>query len=300
MKILVTGASGFIGSSLVQYLNELGHQVVKLVRRHNDLTSSEIYWNPDQEGVAPNALEGIDAVVHLAGENLAGGRWTEERKKRILESRVKGTKLLCKALAHMKNPPKVLISASAVGFYGDQGTSILTENATQGHGFLSDVCQKWESATHEAVEKGIRVINLRMGVVLSPKGGALKMMLMPFKWGMGGKVGSGQQYMSWIALDDVLAIVPFVIQQASLMGPVNTVSPNPVTNEQFTTLLGETLHRPTVLTIPQFALHGLLGEAADEVLLASTRVQPEKLLQAGYKFLYPTLESYMTSIKDRL
>lgn len=296
MKVLITGASGFIGSALAKFLAEMDYQLLKLVRRRTDLNPNEIFWDPDLQQIDSEALEGIDIVIHLAGENLAGGRWTEERKKRIVESRVKGTQLISQALANLKQKPKLLISASAVGYYGDQGNSILTEKASKGAGFLADLCEKWEAATQKAVQAGIRVVNFRMGIVLDPNGGALKMMLFPFKWGMGGKIGSGHQYMSWIALEDVLKAVFHIIKNGTLKGPVNIVSPNPVTNEEFTKALGHALHRPTFFSVPTFALHGLLGDAAEEVLLVSTRVIPEKLVNSGFIFQYPTLDSYLQSI----
>jgi len=231
-----------------------------------------------------------DAVVHLAGENIAAGRWTERQKARIRDSRVKGTRLLCDLLARYSPPPKALVCASAVGYYGDRGDEILKEESASGSDFLSDVCGEWEAATQTAVERGIRVVNLRIGVVLSPLGGALAKMLTPFKLGAGGVIGSGRQYMSWIALDDAVRAFHFALTNQSLHGPVNAVAPNAVTNRDFTRTLGRVLSRPTVFPMPAFAARLAFGEMADALLLASTRVQPARLLAGGFTFRYPDLE----------
>jgi uncharacterized protein (TIGR01777 family) len=231
-----------------------------------------------------------DAVVHLAGENIAAGRWTERQKARIRDSRVKGTRLLCDLLARYSPPPKALVCASAVGYYGDRGDEILKEESAPGSDFLFDVCREWEAATQTAVERGIRVVNLRIGVVLSPLGGALAKMLTPFKLGAGGVIGSGRQYMSWIALDDVVRAFHFALTNQSLLGPVNAVAPNPVTNRDFTRTLGRVLSRPTVFPMPAFAARLAFGEMADALLLASTRVEPARLLAGSFIFRYPDLE----------
>jgi uncharacterized protein (TIGR01777 family) len=235
-------------------------------------------------------LEGLDAAVHLAGENLATGRWTAEKKARIRESRVNGTRFLCEALVRLAQPPKALMCASAIGYYGDRGEAILREDSPAGSGFLAEVCRAWEGAAAAAVQQGIRVVHLRIGVVLSPAGGALAKMLTPFKMGLGGKIGSGQQYMSWIALDDLLGIIHHALTSDTLQGPVNAVAPQPVTNVEFTTTLGRVLARPTLLPMPAFAARLAFGEMAQELLLASTRVVPASLLASGYGFRYPELE----------
>lgn len=287
MKVLVTGSHGLVGSQLTPFLETQGHQVVKLVRHRE--SPDELVWDPDQEKIDHSQLEGFDAVVHLAGDNIASSRWTARKKANILTSRVNGTKLLCKALSLLDNPPAVLISSSAVGYYGNRADEVLNEESSAGSGFLADVCQKWESATSTAQQKGIRVVQLRTGVVLSSKGGALAKMLPPFLIGAGGKLGSGKQYMSWISLDDLVAIIYHVLLHKELNGPVNAVTPNPVTNIQFTAALAQALHRPALFPVPALAIHMLLGEMADELLLASTRVYPDKLLASGYSFRHPEL-----------
>lgn len=293
MKILLTGSSGFIGSSLVAFLKERGHQVIKLVRKSERLNSDERFWDPAKGIIQIEDLQDVDAVINLAGDNISNGRWTEEKKKRIFDSRIKSTKLLCEALSILDQPPKVLISASAIGFYGDRGDLVLMEDSLKGTGFLADVCENWEKATDNAIHKRIRVVNLRLGVVMSPKGGALKTMLFPFKWGLGGKLGSGAQYLSWVALEDVLAIINFVLENEIIKGPVNAVSPYPLTNAEFTKHLGSIIHRPTLFSVPTIALRMLLGQMADEMLLVSSRVVPQKLVESGYVFKYPTIDSYL-------
>lgn len=293
MNILVSGSTGLIGSELVLFLTTKGHNVTRLKRSKSGSESkfgeAEVFWNPDSNKVAIPNLEGLDAVVHLAGENVAG-IWTDEKKSKIRKSRVDGTRLLSKSLAKLVRPPKVLVCASAIGFYGNRGDEILTEVSNPGEGFLAEVCREWEAAAETATKKGIRVVHLRIGLVLSPRGGALKTMLVPFRIGVGGKIGSGKQYLSWIAIDDIVGAIYHVITNENLKGPVNVVAPNPVTNNGFTKTLGRVLGRPTLFTVPAFALRLLAGEMADEMLLASTRVEPKRLLASGYKFRYSELE----------
>ncbi len=286
MKILVSGLGGLIGSALAPLLSTAGHEVVGLSRSPGE---NEIGWNPRGGEIDRAGLAGVDAVVHLAGENISK-RWSQEQKRRIRESRVQGTKLLCETLAGMDSPPKVLVCASAIGYYGDRGDEILTESSPAGGMFLSDVCREWEAACEPAREKGIRVVNTRFGVVLSPKGGALAKMLTPFKMGAGGKVGSGKQYMSWIALDDVAGAIQHGLMTGELNGPVNVMSPNPCTNSEFTKTLGKVLSRPTIFPMPAVAARLAFGEMADELLLASARALPERLQQTGYEFRFPHLE----------
>ena len=290
MNILVTGASGFIGSALMPVLVSGGHRVTRLVRAQPRPGQVEVHWDPAVGTVDMAGLEGMGAVVHLAGENLAAGRWTAERKVRIRESRVKGTQVLCEALARLAQPPNVLVCASAIGYYGERGEEVLREESPPGSGFLAEVCRAWEAAAAAAVHKGVRVVHLRTGVVLSPAGGALAKMLTPFKMGIGGKLGSGRQYMSWIALDDMLGVISHVLATTTLQGPVNAVAPHPVTNREFTTTLGRVLSRPTLFPMPAFAARLAFGEMADELLLASTRVEPARLLASGYQFRHPQLE----------
>src|SRR6266566_4624603 len=238
----------------------------------------------------------MNAVVHLAGENIAGGRWTAARKERILNSRVKGTKLIAETLGNLPQPPQVLVSASAIGYYGDRGSELLREQSPPGTGFLPDVCRQWEAATDAATRKGIRVVHLRTGIVLSGKGGALRKMLLPFKLGVGGKIGSGEQYWSWISIDDHCAAILHCIQASSLHGPVNAVSPSPVTNLEFTKALGRVLHRPTIFPLPALAARLVLGEMADALLLASARVEPAKLLGSRFVFEHKDLEPTLASL----
>jgi uncharacterized protein (TIGR01777 family) len=293
MKILVTGASGLIGSALVPSLTGAGHTVTRLVR--SKPRPGEIRWDPLGGDIDKASLEGQEAVIHLAGESIAG-RWTAEKKKKIRESRLKGTKLLAESLSQLASPPKVLLCASAIGYYGDRGDELLREESPAGSGFLAKVCREWEAAADRAVRESIRVVRLRNGIVLSAAGGALKTMLLPFKLGVGGKIGSGMQYMSWIAIDDVLGIIHLAITNDTLRGPVNVVAPNPVTNLVFTKTLGRVIGRPTVLPMPAFAARLVLGEMAEELLLASTRVTPRRLLAADYHFKFPQLESALRSI----
>lgn len=296
MKILVTGSTGLVGSALIPSLKAEGHQVVRLVRSEPKDAATEIYWNPEQGTINAAELEGLAAVVHLAGENLAEGRWTDEKKKRIRESRVQGTKLLSEALAQVSAKPEVLVSASAIGFYGNRGDEILTEQSASGSDFLAEVCREWELATQAAAQAGIRVVNLRFGVIFSPQGGALKKMLTPFRLGVGGKLGSGHQYMSWIAIDDAVGAIEHALANETLRGPVNTVAPQPVTNSEFTKAIGRTLSRPTIFPVPAFAARLMFGEMANETLLTSQRVEPLRLKESGYVFKYPELQGALRHV----
>jgi uncharacterized protein (TIGR01777 family) len=296
MRVLVSGSRGLIGSALVPFLAEEGHVVTRLVRGPARPGGSEIPWEPKQGKLDPGMLEGHDGVVHLAGEKLASGRWTPQRKAELVESRVKGTRLLAETLAGLPHPPRVMVCASAVGYYGDRGDQVLTEESSYGHGFLADLCREWEAASAPGTEKGIRVVRLRFGVVLSPVGGALKKMLLPFRLGVGGRLGSGEQFMSWIVLDDVLAIILRALTDDTLAGPVNAVSPKPVTNLVFAKTLGRVLMRPTIFPVPVFALRAAFGEMADETLLASSRAHPAKLLATGFTFGHPDLEGALRHV----
>lgn len=287
MKILITGSSGLIGSALFNFL-EKKHEVYKLVRKQTPLLASEIAWHPQQEKIN-SSLEGLDVIIHLAGESLIG-RWSKAKKKRIRESRVNGTQLLCQSLCQLSKPPSIFICASAVGYYGDRGSEILDEQSCKGKGFLADVCQEWEKATWQAAEKGIRTINLRIGMVLSAKGGALKQMLPIFKLGLGGTMGPGTQYISWITIDDLLQVIEHAINQKSLSGPLNAVTAYPITNKELTKTLGSILHRPTFLSMPTFMVNLIFGELGKELLLNSNRAEPKKLKETGFQFAYPFLE----------
>jgi hypothetical protein len=289
MKILITGSTGLVGSALIPNLVASGHEVIRAVRRPTQ-GPGEVYWNPEAGEVAASRLSGIDAAINLAGENIFG-KWTEEKKKRIYDSRVVGSRKLAEAMAQLDPKPRVLIIASATGFYGDRGADVMTEDSSPGNGFLVKVCSDNEEATAPASENGIRVVKFRLGIVLTKKGGALAKMLTPFKLGIGGKIGSGDQYMSWIAIDDLLSIIENALASESLYGPVNAVAPNAVTNLEFTKTLGRALSRPTIFPVPAFAMRLIFGkEMADETLLASTRVEPRRLIEDGYKFKYSSLD----------
>lgn len=296
MQIAVTGASGLVGSSLVPLFTTGGHEVLKLVR--NQAGEGELRWDPARQFDA-SGLDGIDAVVHLAGESIASARWSDKVKRKISNSRVEGTRLLCEGLAEMKSPPKTLVCASAIGFYGNRGDEKLSEDSEPGEGFLAEVAREWEAATQPAADAGIRVVNLRFGVIVSPKGGALAKMLLLFMLGGGGRVGSGKQYWSWISIDDAVGAVHHALMTDSLAGPVNVVSPHPVTNAEFTKTLGSVLKRPTIVPVPAFAARLSLGEMAEALLLASTRVVPTELIRTGYDFRQPTLEEALRHVLGR-
>ena len=288
MRVLVSGSHGMIGSHLVEALAQAGHEVVCLVRSKR-VGPNEVSWDPANGIIDADGLEGIEAVIHLAGSNIAARRWSRAIKREIRDSRVNGTRLLCQALADMKKPPATFISASAIGFYGDRGKKLVDEGSPAGSGFLPSVCKAWEEASAVLQKSGIRVVHMRIGIVLSPEGGALAKMLPSFKLGIAGHIGNGQQFMSWISLDDVVGAILYALETSSLSGPINVVAPDPVTNHNFSKTLGHVLHRPTILPLPAFALRTALGEMADELLLSSTRVKPAKLLAAGYKYRYPEL-----------
>lgn len=296
MNIAITGSSGLIGFALLPFLRKNSHNVSKILRSYKENDKINISWLPESDSWSTAYKNGLDGVVHLAGENIAAGKWTVEKKDGIRKSRVYGTKSLCESICNLSEKPKVLICASAIGFYGDRGDEVLNEESTKGTGFLSDVCQDWEDATKIASQSGIRVVNLRFGMVLSSNGGALAKMLLPFKLGVGGKIGSGKQYMSWIAIDDVVGAINHALVTDSLAGAVNTVSPNVVTNKTFTKILGSVLGRPTLLPMPAFGARLAFGEMANELLLSSSRVEPDKLLKAGYKFKYPDLKTALNHL----
>jgi uncharacterized protein (TIGR01777 family) len=287
-KILIAGASGLVGSALVPKLKAEGAEVTRLVR--SAAGTGEIEWHPDRGSIDAPALEGFDAVINLAGDGIADGRWTEEKKRRILDSRVNGTRLLSETMAKLSRKPATLINASAIGFYGDRGDELVDEDSGPGEGFLAGVCRAWESAAAPAEQAGIRVAKLRFGPILAREGGMLAKMLTPFKLGLGGKVGSGKQYISWVAIDDVIGAIKLALSSESLRGPINVVAPRPVTNEEFTKTLGQVLSRPTFMAMPAFAARLAFGEMADEMMLSSTRVAGNVLNAAGFKFQYPELE----------
>ncbi len=295
MRIIVSGSRGLVGTALTKALEADGHEIYRLVR-HAPNSEREIEWSPDRYSIAISRIEGFDAVFHLAGESIASGRWNDDKKRKIRESRTKGTKLLADALANLSAPPKTLISASAIGYYGDRGDELLTENSSPGKDFLADVCVEWEKATEHARAKGVRVVNTRFGIILDKEGGALAKMLTPFRMGIGGRIGDGKQWMSWIALDDVIAALQFTLKNESMNSPVNFVAPNPVTNAEFTKTLGRVLSRPTIFPIPEFGVRLAFGEMADALLLSSQRVEPKQLTVAGYQFLYASLEPALRNI----
>ncbi len=295
MRILLTGSSGLIGHALLTFLTADGHKVVCLTRSQAPARGRHIMWDLDAGTIQADDLEDFDAVVHLAGETIVG-RWTAEKKARILQSRAKGTRLLSESLAHLRSRPMVLVSASAIGYYGNRGDQVLDEESSAGSLFLSEVAKAWEAATEPASRNGIRVVNLRIGFVLSKAGGGLATMLLPFQWGFGGRVGSGRQYLSWIAIDDVVGAISHAILSDALRGPVNAVAPHPVTNREFTKTLGRVLWRPTIFPLPVFAAHMVMGEMADNLLLASARVQPSRLLASGYEFRFPELKGALRHV----
>ncbi|HIF34909.1 MAG TPA: TIGR01777 family protein [Planctomycetaceae bacterium] len=286
LRIGITGASGLVGNGTTEALVAAGHDVVPMVR---DRSREGLYWNPTSGEIDLDRLGDLDGVIHLAGESIAAGRWNEAKKTKILESRVQGTRLIAESLAQLARRPLFLISASAVGYFGDQGDRELREEDAAGDGFLADVCQAWEEATTVAADAGVRVVNARIGMVLSSKDGALKKMLLPFKLCAGGRIGRGRQYWSWISLHDLAEVLRFAAEQKEISGPLHAVAPQPVTNAEFTRELGRALHRPTLFPMPAFAAKLGFGEMAEALLLPSTRVVPHKLQQLGFEFQHATL-----------
>jgi len=296
--VLVSGASGLVGSALVPVLRAAGHTVRRLVRPGRPAGSDEIPWDSGRGGLEPSALAGCEAVVHLAGENIAARRWSDAQKKRLRDSRVGPSARLAAVLAAMPVRPRVLVQASAVGYYGDRGDEILTESSPPGRGFLPSLCLGWEQASAAATAAGIRVVHPRFGIILSPRGGALAKMLPPFRLGVGGVVGSGRQYWPWLALDDAVGIVERALADESLRGTVNAVAPQPATNREFTATLARVLRRPAVMPLPAFALRLALGEMGS-LLLESARAVPQRLQEIGYRYLYPNLDAALRHLLGR-
>ena len=299
LAVGLTGASGLVGSTLAAMLTTGGHRVIRLVRSKGSGPGLSALWDPEKGVLEPEKLEGLDAVVHLAGENIADGRWTARKKDRILHSRVAGTTNLVRSLGALETPPRTFLSASAIGIYGDRGDESLDETSATGSGFLADVCRQWEEAAESATAFGMRVATARTGIVLTPAGGALAKMLPAFRMGGGGRLGSGRQFMSWISIDDAAAALIHILLRPEMSGPVNLVSPNPVRNAEFTRQLARTLGRPALLPMPAFAAKALFGQMAEEALLASSRVKPEKLEKSSFRFrdtlLGPALERLLGS-----
>jgi uncharacterized protein (TIGR01777 family) len=299
MKILISGASGLVGKALVSVLRAEGHSVARLVRPGSTASAGDIAWDPTTATINVSAMEGADAVVHLSGASIAQGRWTPARKAILRSSRIDSTRVLVDALANLRQKPRVFVCASAIGCYGNRGDEILTESSVIGTDFLALVVRDWEAEATRAELSGIRTVLLRFGVILSSEGGALPLMLLPFKFGLGGRLGSGEQWMSWIALEDAVGIVCSTITDERLAGPLNVVAPSPLRNSDFTRITAATLHRPAIFAAPAFALRVALGEMADALLLASQRVMPERLLAAGYAFHFAEFESALRAIRQR-
>jgi uncharacterized protein (TIGR01777 family) len=296
MDVLVSGGTGLIGEALIPELEAGGHRVRRLSREPR--SEGDIRWDPDA-GIIEGDLAGTDAVIHLAGESIAEGRWTQEKKRRILESRKKGTRLLAEKVAALPEPPSVMVSASATGYYGNRGNELLDEESEPGTLFLSKVCQEWEAAAEPAREAGIRVVHPRFGIVLSTEGGALGTTLPIFKLGGGGKIGSGRQYWSWVAFDDVVGAIIHTMKRDGLSGPVNVVAPDPPTNAEYTKVLGRVLGRPTFFAVPAPTLRVAIGGMADDLLLASARVEPARLEETGYEYRHPELEGALRYLLEK-
>ena len=290
-KILITGSSGLIGSYLGKYLSENENQIFRLRRIKKNIGEHTILWEPVAGLIDPKRLENFNVIIHLAGENISAHRWSNQQKMKIKNSRVRSTRILTQTLISLKTPPDLLITASAVGYYGNRDSELLDEGSGAGHLFLSEVCEEWERVTRPAAEAGIRVVNLRFGMILSKKGGALPRLLQLFNVGLGGVIGSGRQYVSWITLEDVASAVIHIINTTDISGAVNMVTPHPVTNRELTKILGRIIRRPTIMRVPALALKIIYGQMAKELLLSSSRVYPEKLIDTGYRFKHPTLES---------
>jgi uncharacterized protein (TIGR01777 family) len=292
-RILVSGVSGPIGTALLPSLKTRGYQITRLVRGVAT-GENQILWDLEKP-IAPESVSGFDAVIHLAGESIMG-RWTETKKQKIRNSRVAGTTALATALAQAKDKPQVFVCSSAIGYYGDRGSEVLNEESSPGTGFLPDVCCEWEAATRAAIEAGIRTVQIRTGVVLSPKGGALGKMLTPFKMGVGGRIGDGQQWMSWIDVQDMVGAIHHILKSDLLQGPVNMVAPKSVTNEEFTKTLASVLSRPAIFPVPAFVVKIAFGEMGETVLLGSQRVEPTQLVMSGYPFRFSNLRASLENI----
>ncbi len=295
-RVLVTGASGPVGSALLPSLKSEGFAVTRLVR-NTASGPDQIVWDPSRP-LSPDIASGFDAVIHLAGESIVG-RWTAAKKRRIIESRSDGTRHLAEALAQAAKRPRVFISASAVGYYGSRGDEILREESLSGDGFAAEICRQWEGATEPATAAGIRTAQMRIGVVMAANGGALAAMRTPFRLGLGGRLGSGRQWSSWVSVDDVVGAIQHVLNHDTLQGPVNTVSPNPVTNAEFTSTLAAVLHRPAIFPVPAFAVKLIFGEMGEELFLGSQRAEPAKLAASGYRFKHPVLKNALQDILRR-
>jgi uncharacterized protein len=292
-KVLISGSSGLIGGALVSALRASGHDVKRLVR--GKITApDQVSWNP-AEPLAPESVSGFDAVIHLAGESIVG-RWTEAKRQRIVDSRVPATRHLATALSQAQQRPRVFLCASAIGYYGDRSDEVLREDSPSGDGFTAELCRQWEAAAQSVASAAVRNVQIRTGIVLSAEGGALGKMLPPFRMGLGGNVGNGRQWMSWIDLRDEVGAIQHLLTHESISGPVNLVAPNPVRNEEFTKTLASVLHRPAIFPMPAFAARLAFGQMADELLLASQRVQPAKLIASGYKFRHPDLPNALQAI----
>jgi uncharacterized protein len=296
MKVLIAGGSGLVGAALTTSLRRDGHAVSRMVRPGSQAAPGDVQWNPLSASVDVPAMEGFDAVVNLSGAGIGDGRWTSKRKQVLRSSRVDSTRVLVDALTHLKQPPRVFVCASAIGFYGDRGDEVLTESSGHGNDFLAIVCRAWEGEAARAAASGIRTVIARFGIVLSTDGGALPRMLTPFRFGAGGRLGSGKQWMSWVALEDAVRVLRAAIDDASWNGAVNVVAPEPVRNSEFTRVLAGVLHRPAIFPAPALALRLALGEMADALLLSSQRVQPECLTRYGYAFRHENLEAAMHAI----
>jgi len=292
LNIVISGATGLIGRAIIPFLTTGGHRVTRLVRNTKP-SPNQLFWDPLAGKLERSVLKNTDVIINLSGENIGRGRWTKAKKRKIIQSRIKTTALLSEMIANLEPPPKVLLNASAIGYYGNQGDLRLTEENDCGTGFISEICRNWEKAASLAQKRGIRVVFLRIGVVLSPCGGALKKMLLPFKMGLGGKFGSGRQYISFIGIDDVIGAIYHIINNDSLDGPVNIVAPKPVTNLEFTKTLGKVVKRPTLFTAPEIAIKSVFGEMGQEILLSGIRVEPQKLVASGYNFRNPDLEGVL-------
>lgn len=299
MRVLISGASGLVGSALTDALRRAGHTVNRLVRSGGVGAPGDVGWDPLSKRMEIGGLEGVDGVVHLAGASIAEGRWTESRKQVLRASRVDATRHLVNGLARLGRPPKMLVSASAVGYYGDRGDEQLTEACAPGSDFLAQLARDWEAEALRAGQNGIRTVILRFGVILSARGGALPRMLLPFKLGAGGRLGSGRQWMSWLSLPEAVGFVRHALENAGLSGAVNAVAPSPVRNAEFTKVLGKVLRRPTLFPAPAFALKLALGEMAEALLLSSQRVIPARLQEQGYHFLHPELETALRAVLKR-